>query len=99
MVFLHVILSYLTASIFRDPMLNCFWTECCSFCFAVTPFGSVSNASLGTRLRNCCQLSLFTVFKISVNEKFGYENFRTKSLSEIKLVRNVSFLMYNTMEK
>ena len=32
-----------TTGIFWD-MLNCFWTECCSFYFAVTPSGSVNNA-------------------------------------------------------
>ena len=61
-VFLHVILSYLIASSFRDPMLNCFWTEYCSFYFVVIPFGSVNNAILGTRPLKSSQLSLFYCF-------------------------------------
>ena len=56
---LHVILSYLTASIFRDPMLNCFWNEFCSFYFTVTSSGSVNNAILGIRLPKSSQLSIF----------------------------------------
>ena len=98
-VFLHVILSYLTASIFRDLMLNCFWTECCSFYFAFTPFGSVNNAILGTVCGSLASFpfSLFLTFRSirSLDTKiFGHFNFRTKSLSEIKLVRSSSFLMY-----
>ena len=75
MFFLHAILSYLAASIFRDPMLNCFWTECCSFILlspslevATMPFRDPSAESLAS-------LIFFGVFKISVNKKFGYENF------------------------
>ena len=99
MVFLHVILSYLAGSIFRDPMLTCFWSIV-AFMLLSPPLNCQqcqfrdNNAILGTRLRKTCYLSLFYCFKISVNKKFGCENFRTKSLPEIKLVRNFSFLMY-----
>ena len=75
-------MSYLIASIFRDPMLNCFWTERCSFYFAVTP---LDHAMLGTRLGKSCQLSLFYYFlkfqsiKSSDTNIFGHFNFRTES--------------------
>ena len=76
-VFLYVILSYLTASISRDRMLHWFWTECCSFYFAFTPFGSVNNAILGTVCVSLASFPFFTVFNISVGKKFGYKNFRS----------------------
>ena len=77
-------LSYLTASTFRDPMLNCFWTECCSFYFAVTPFGSVNNAIL----ESFASLIFITVLKFrsiksSDTKILGHFNFLTKSLPEI----------------
>ena len=63
-------------------MLNCFELSVVDF-FSVTPFASVNNAIF----RDLSASFLFhTVFKISVNKKFGYENFRTKSLPEFKLV-------------
>ena len=76
-VFLHVILSYLTASIFRDSMLNCFLTGCCSLYSVVTPFGSVNNAILGPVCVSLASFLFLTVFNFSVNKKLAYESFRS----------------------
>ena len=68
-----------------------------SFLFAVTHLGSVI---IETRLQKSCHLSLFfTVIKFrsiksSNTNIFSYFNFQTKSLSEIKPVRNFLFLIY-----
>ena len=83
MFFLHVILSYLTASIFRDPMLNCFSTECCSFYFAVISFGSACMQST-VPFRNVLPALSFSLFlkfrsiKSSDKKILGHFNFRTK---------------------
>ena len=81
-------------------MLNCFWTESCIFYFAVTPFGSVNNAILGTRLRSLACFLSFTVFKISVIKRFRLQKifshliFGPNRCPKLNLVRNYSFLMY-----
>ena len=97
--FFHVILSYLTTSIFRGPMLNCFWTECCSFYFAVTPLWKCQQChcrDLSAKVFPAFSFLLFLKFrsiKSSDTKISGHFNFRTKSLSDIKLSRNFSLLM------